>query len=49
MLSEVKKNPRVTAKDLKDSLKLLNISVHESTNCETNIEQAWYPWKDTTK
>ncbi|KAG2456550.1 TCB1 transposase, partial [Polypterus senegalus] len=29
--NEVKKNPRVTAKDLKKSLELANISVHEST------------------
>lgn len=35
MLSEVKKNPRVTTKDLKDSLELVNISVHESTICKT--------------
>ncbi|KAK3528556.1 hypothetical protein QTP70_002805 [Hemibagrus guttatus] len=31
MLIELKKNPRVTAKELKDSVKLANNSVHEST------------------
>ncbi|MBN3292713.1 TCB1 transposase, partial [Polypterus senegalus] len=33
--NEVKKNPRVTAKDLKKSLELANISVQESTICKT--------------
>lgn len=31
MLNEVKKNPRVTAKGLKESFQLVNISVYEST------------------
>ena len=31
MLNEVKKNPRVSAKDLQKSLEHANISVHEST------------------
>ncbi|KAK3524862.1 hypothetical protein QTP86_010091 [Hemibagrus guttatus] len=35
MLIEVKKDPRVTAKEFKDSLKLANISVHESAICRT--------------
>ncbi|KAF7655970.1 hypothetical protein LDENG_00047760 [Lucifuga dentata] len=34
MLSEVKKNPRVTAKGFKESLEQVNISVHESTTCK---------------
>lgn len=39
MISEVKRSPRVTAEDLKDSLKLVNISVHESTICKTMNRQ----------
>ena len=35
MLNEVKKNPRVSAKDLQKSLEHANISVDESTICKT--------------
>lgn len=35
MLNEAKKDCRVTSTDLKDSLELDNITVHESTICKT--------------
>uniref|UniRef100_A0A674BTL3 Transposase Tc1-like domain-containing protein n=1 Tax=Salmo trutta TaxID=8032 RepID=A0A674BTL3_SALTR len=35
MLNEIKKNPRVSAKDLQKSLEHAKISVDESTICKT--------------
>ena len=40
--SEVKKQPQMTAKDLKASLELSNISVHESTICKLLNKQGIY-------
>lgn len=42
MLYEIKKNPRVTAKDLKVSLEQVNISVQESTICKTLTKHGVY-------
>ena len=39
MLNEVKKNPRVSAKDLQNSLEHANIFVDESTICKTLNKQ----------
>uniref|UniRef100_A0A4W6BT78 Transposase Tc1-like domain-containing protein n=1 Tax=Lates calcarifer TaxID=8187 RepID=A0A4W6BT78_LATCA len=42
LINEVKKQPRVTAKDLKASLELANICVHESTVRKTLNKQGVY-------
>ena len=50
MLNEVKKNPRVSAKDLQKSLEHANISVDESTIRKTlnkNGVHGRTPWKKT--
>lgn len=44
MLNQAKKNRRITATDLEDSLELVNASVHQSVICNT-----WYLWQDTTE
>lgn len=45
MINEVKKIPKVTAKGLKESLELVNISVYEVTIHKTG----WCPRQDTMK
>ena len=48
LISEVKKQPLMTAKDLKASLELANISVHESTIHQTLNKPCIYsrtPWR----
>uniref|UniRef100_A0A672FWK5 Transposase Tc1-like domain-containing protein n=1 Tax=Salarias fasciatus TaxID=181472 RepID=A0A672FWK5_SALFA len=44
---DTKRDPRVTAKDLKKRLEVVNVSVYRSTF--RNTEQAWCPWQDTVE
>ena len=46
MLNEVKKNPRMSAKDLHESPGHANISVDKSTIHKT---QEWCSWDDNTE
>jgi hypothetical protein len=48
MLNEVKKNPRVSAKDLQKSLEHANISVDESTICKT-LNNNGVHWRTSQK